>query len=181
MPHYYFDIETTGLDPEEDEIITIQTQKIAVDTGEPLGKLNIISSWEYGEEAIVKEIATIVMNPNLWDFVPVGNNLLFEFKFLENKINKYLKTTVDLEFFFSRPHIDIKPLMILANGGRFKGYHLVLNKNGSGARVPEWYRNDEYDKIIEYVKAEAESFTNFYSKLAKLMLNSFNKRIDEYV
>jgi oligoribonuclease (3'-5' exoribonuclease) len=60
MPHYYLDIETTGLDENTDEIITIQYQKIYVLTGKPIGPLVILKSWEYDEEAIVKEIDSII-------------------------------------------------------------------------------------------------------------------------
>ena len=37
MPHYYLDIETTGLDPKIDQILTIQYQKISVHTGKSAG------------------------------------------------------------------------------------------------------------------------------------------------
>ena len=36
-PHYYLDIETTGLDPKIDQILTIQYQKISVHTGKSAG------------------------------------------------------------------------------------------------------------------------------------------------
>jgi len=35
LPHYYFDIETTGLDPETDQIISIQFQRILLHNGKP--------------------------------------------------------------------------------------------------------------------------------------------------
>jgi len=180
MPPYYLDIETTGLDPKNSEIITIQYQKIAFDTGKPLGPLIILTSWEYDEETIVKEFASIIMNPNVWNFVPVGNNLPFEFKFLVEKINKYLNAGINLEYFISRPHIDIKPIMILANHGRFKGYHLVLNKSGNGSMVPQWYFNNQHDKIINYIKDEAAAFTEFISKIHHLMFNN-NRKVDDSV
>ena len=173
MPHDYFDIETTGLDPETDEILTIQYQKISVMTGKAAGPLTILTSWDYSEEDIVKEIAISMLDENPWNFVPVGNNLTFEFKFLANKIRKYLGKEIDVEFFVSRPHIDIKSVMILANSGKFKGCHLVLGKQGSGADVPTWYQNGEYQNIIDYIEDEAKCFLKFTSEAQRVLGNRF--------
>jgi hypothetical protein len=173
LPHYYFDIETTGLDPETDEILTIQYQKISVHTGKAAGPLTILSSWEYSEEDIVKEIAINMLDEYPWNFVPVGNNLTFEFKFLSCKINKYLGKEIDVGYFMTRPHIDLKSVMILANSGRFKGCHLVLGKQGNGADVPLWYQIGEYQKIIEYIKDEANCFLNFTAEAQRILGERF--------
>lgn len=180
MPHYYLDIETTGLDPEEDEIISLQFQKIAVDTGEPIEPLNLLKSWSPGfsEEKIIRTIEPLILSSNPFSFVPVGNNLNFEFKFLASKFRKYLEMDIDASVFNSRPFIDLKPVMILLNGGRFKGYQLILKKSTDGSKVPIWYHNKEYDKIINYIKEEARVFTEFYSTIHHLM---FNDRIRNFV
>lgn len=172
MPHYYIDIETTGLDENNDEIITIQYQKVSVVTGEPMGPLIILKTWEHGEEDIVKEIAALLLG-DIWDFVPVGNNLIFEFKFLSAKIKKYLGKEIDVEYFISRPHIDIKPIMILANGGKFKGYHLVLGKKGSGADVPLWYQEGRFNLIEDYIQDETKCVLEFVSKVQQTLGNVF--------
>jgi hypothetical protein len=172
MTHYYLDIETTGLDENNDEIITIQYQKVSVTTGEPIGSLVILKAWEYGEENIVKEIAALMLE-DLWNFVPMGNNLPFEFKFISSKIRKYLGTKIDVEYFISRPHIDVKSIMILANGGRFKGCHLVLGKKGSGASIPTWHQEKRFDLIEDYIRDEAQCFLQFVSKAQQTLGNVF--------
>ena len=191
MPHYYLDIETTGLDPDEDEIITIQYQKIALDNGTPEEDLTILKSWTAGssEKKIISEIMPFLMSSNPFHFVPVGNNLNFEFKFLAAKINKYFGMDVDSGYFHSRPYIDLKPLMILLNGGRFKGYQLILNKPFSGSNVPIWYENKEYEKIVNYISTEAAAFAGFYNNIHHLMFNedlkkiifNTNRRMDDFV
>lgn len=191
MPHSYLDIETTGLDPVKDEIITIQYQKIALDTGRPEEPLTILKSWEdeNGEQGIISKIVPLLMSSNPFRFVPVGNNLNFEFGFLARKINQYSNIDIDPVYFHSRPHIDLKPVMILLNGGRFKGYHLILNKSGSGSNVPTWYKNSEYEKIIDYIEDEAGAFVGFYNRVHHLMFNTelretifnSNGRIDDFV
>lgn len=189
MPHYYLDVETTGLNPNKDEIITIQYQKIALDTGSPEDSLKVLKQWKdpEGEKGIIGKILPLITSTNPFQFVPVGNNLNFEFAFIASKIRKYFKLDIDPLYFHSRPHIDLKPVMILLNGGRFKGYHHILNKVGNGSSVPNWFRNQEYDKIMDYVLDEAGAFTSFYTKVHQLMFNKdlkdivFNTRIDDFV
>jgi len=182
MPPYYFDIETTGLNPERDEIISIQYQKIVLHSGKAIGPLEIFTTWshEFSEKNILKKILPLITSPNPFRFVPVGNNLNFEFKFLVNKINKYFDLDINLDYFISRPHMDIKPIMVFVNHGRFKGCHLVLNKFNNGSMVPQWYYNSQYEKIVDYIKHKAVSFTEFISNFLNLMYNN-NKRIDDYV
>lgn len=172
MPHYYFDIETTGLDENIDEIITIQYQKISVISGQPSGPLVILKAWEYSEEVIVKEIATIILGEQ-WDFIPIGNNLTFEFKFLSSKIKKYLNKEINVEYFVSRPHVDIKSVMILANGGKFKGCHTVLGKSMSGANIPTWYKEKQFDFIENYIKEEVACFLQFFAKAQQTLDTAF--------
>ncbi|MCX5718546.1 MAG: hypothetical protein NT055_01035 [Nitrospirae bacterium] len=56
MPEYYFDVETnaTGEKPdiENDEILTIQYQRVSTKTGKPEGQLQILKSWESSEKEI---------------------------------------------------------------------------------------------------------------------------------
>ena len=191
MPHNYFDIETTGLDPEKDKIITIQYQKISLDSGHPEEELKILKSWdqESNEQKIVEEITPLLMSSNPFSFVPVGNNLNFEFRFLAEKIRKYQSIDIDPGYFHSRPHIDLKAVMILLNGGRFKGYHHILNKKNSGASIPIWYKEKKFEEIIQYIIDEASTFTRFYSNVYQLMFNpqlrqiTFNSswRMDDFV
>lgn len=190
MPHYYFDIETAGLDPNKDQILTIQYQKIAIDNGKPEEPLTILSSWKSSERKIVEQIIPKLITSNPFSFVPVGNNLNFEFKFLAAKLTKYCNMDIDSSFFHSRPYIDLKHVMILLNGGRFKGYHLILNKAGNGSDVPKWYQSQEYDKILNYIKHEAKSFTKFYADIHSIIFNKelhhrtfhkLDREIDEFV
>ena len=48
MPPYYFDIETDGLDPANNHIITAQFQKIGLASAKPEGPLTILKSWTDG-------------------------------------------------------------------------------------------------------------------------------------
>jgi hypothetical protein len=51
LPEYYLDIETTGLDPKKDKIITIQYQRLGMLSGREEGPLTILRSWDLDARA----------------------------------------------------------------------------------------------------------------------------------
>ena len=55
MVSYYLDIETNGLDPYQDRIITIQYAELERGTGKQIGELNILKEWELGEEQMLRQ------------------------------------------------------------------------------------------------------------------------------
>ena len=55
MASYYLDIETTGLNPKVDKIITIQFQQLDMNTGSPVGELIILKEWESSEKEMLKQ------------------------------------------------------------------------------------------------------------------------------
>ena len=63
MGNFYLDIETTGLDPNVDEIITIQFQELGRNSGEAIGPLVILKSWESSEKEIIQRfLVKIIVN-----------------------------------------------------------------------------------------------------------------------
>ena len=66
--------------------------------------------------------------------------------------------------------------MILANGGRFKGCHLVLGKKGTGANVAIWYYEKNYSAIINYIKNETQCFLEFVSHTQKLLSSIYGAK-----
>lgn len=171
MAMYYLDIETTGLDPEEDKILTIQYQRLDDrDCGKPIEKLVILKEWESSEEKIVKEFFGIFITENAWGFIPVMQNHLFEFKFLFEKFRKYCGWNIDImKFMFTKPFIDIKYTLVIANNLSFKnaGLDKMTNKESNGSKIPEWYESKEFKKIESYIQQEAESFIEFFQKIVK--------------
>ena len=80
--NYYLDIETTGKDPIQDKIITIQYQKLDRYTAKPTDSLKILKEWESDEKTILTQfISDSNVDGTIWDFVPFGFNLAFEHKF----------------------------------------------------------------------------------------------------
>ena len=123
-------METTGTNFDEDEIITIQWQRLSGFTGETWGELNILKSWDSSEEDILKKFY-----PNLtckpFDFIFVGKNLFFDFCMLNERLKHYGIGEIDLRCLNQRVSLDIKPILVIMNDGNFKGYDKVLPKTNS--------------------------------------------------
>jgi len=172
MGEYYFDIETTGLDYKKDKIITIQYQRILMETGAPISDLVILKEFESSEEEILRNFIPIFVGTKPFDFIPVGKNLRFDFNFLLHKAEKFGIQGIDPHYlWYVKPFKDIKDVLIMLNRGSFAGYDKILDKNGELGKVnvPELYERRRYPEIVEYIKKEADVFITGYQKLIKEM------------
>ena len=170
LAEYYFDMETTGIDFDKDKIITIQWQRLNGFTGEPIGELNILKSWESSEKEIIRTFL-----PNLrckrFDFILVGKNLLFDFCLFSQRIKHYGLGEFDLRWLYDRVWLDIKPVLVIMNKGNFKDYDEVLPKTNpmTNDKIPQLHKDEQYSKIIQYVKDEAKDFIKAYQTLKREM------------
>ena len=170
MAEYYFDIETEGLDPETSQICTVQFQKLSTLSGSPEGDLVIWKAWEKSEREMIAEFHEMFYagpqeKEKVWQFIPIGQNLLFDFNFLNHKVRQHLGKEYLLDFLKDKPFLDIKHILIVKNYGRFHGYDQLLGNTDESAKVGDWFRNGEYDKIESYIKREAENFIAAYRVL----------------
>lgn len=186
MPRFYLDIETAPLewspqnpndtstiaDPDKNKIITIQFQKLAFDTGKPIGELQILKEWESSEEEIVNTflhnnflpVDEVHEKPNIWYFVPVGNNLDFEWQHLTPKFEKYCGIKFNP---YLKPTIDIKSILITINGGAFTGSHHLVGKSGKAKDMAMWYHTEDYSSILDYIVEETEMFLDGYQTICQ--------------
>jgi len=180
MAEYYFDTEV-GCDEEERElfirgeseirperykIITIQFQRLD-ESGRPAEPLRILKEWEMGEEGVIRELSKLINPKKAWQFIPVGQNLMFDLGMLKARAAKH-GIVYDEWFLFNQlPRIDLKHICLGMNGFKFAGSGLdkFCNKPRDGEKVPVWYLNKEYEKILEYVSKEAEEFVSLYGRL----------------
>ena len=72
MGTYYIDIETTGLDALNNEIITIQYVELERGTGVQTSDVHILKTWEMGERGILSAFIeeTPITDPYAFAFVP---------------------------------------------------------------------------------------------------------------
>ena len=170
MPSYYLDIETTGLDPNRDKIITIQYQELDISTGEAVGELKILKEWESSEKEIIRQFVldSKILDSYAFSFVPVGYNLTFEHNFLKRRARIHELIEIDI---LKNPSLDLRAIGVLMNFGQFKGSGLdkITGKKSNGRNIPIWYGNKEYDKIIDYIMNETEEFIKFNAWLYKEM------------
>lgn len=169
--NYYIDIETTGFNPKEDKIITIQYAQLERNTGKQIGDLTILKEWELGgEKQLLEKFIkdTKIISSYDFDFVSVGYNLFFEHKFLNYKSKFYNLAEINI---LCRPHIDLHTVGILINHGEFKGSGLdkITGKSHTGAVIPQWYHSKRYDEITKYIIQEANEFINFGVRLYEVM------------
>ncbi len=101
--NYYLDIETTGLNPYQQKIITIQYMELERNTAKPTGPLKILKEWESDEKTILTEfISNSGINDDYkFNFIPVGFNLEFEHSFL---IGRCITNNIKPVNVLSRPY-----------------------------------------------------------------------------
>ncbi|MBT7102241.1 hypothetical protein HN935_01895 [archaeon] len=170
MGNYYLDIETTGLDPDVDEILTIQYQELERYTGEAIGPLVILKAWESSEKEIIERFLrdSNFSDAYAFSFISVGYNLVFEHNFLKARSAKYGLPEIDI---LNKPFIDLHTIGIMMNRGEFKGSGLdkITGKDRDGMMVPVWNKVGDYDKIVEYIEMETREFVKFNVWLYKRM------------
>jgi hypothetical protein len=158
---YYFDVETTGDDPQQDRIVTVQYQPLADDLT-AVGPFQVIAEWEWGEKQVIQmALEKGVLEPT-WDFVPVGNRLRFDLTFLAERATKWKLIEWDLAklkyFWYTKPYVDLSPILVMLNRGSLtgSGLHHFSDKE-SGARVPKMHREGRFPEIIDYVTRERDA------------------------
>ena len=170
MASFYLDIETTGLNPEKCEIITIQFQELDRWTGEASGELIILKAWESSEKEIIQKFIELsnILDFNDFSFVSHGYNLGFEHKFLMKRSEIHGLPKIDI---LGSPFVDLRHIGILMNNGEFKGSGLdkITGKTGSGFDGLEMYGFEDYKAIEEYIRQEAKAYIKFHAWLRKKM------------
>jgi hypothetical protein len=187
LAEYYFDIETVpkdpndpnkkaSLDPKTGKIVTIQYQKVDTNTGSPLEPLTILKEWESSERTILEQFKPLI-TMNQWNFIPLGYNLTFEFKFMRHKFKEYFDLDFSADDFMDRPKNDLKLVGVILNSGMFVGASLdsFTDKEHGGFKIPIWYREGKHDEIIDYVQKEADAVLTFWQKLKKELPQLFPK------
>jgi hypothetical protein len=168
MPEYYLDIETTGLDPRSDRIITIQYQKLAMVSGRTEGPLTILKEWESSERGILELFLPILLGSGPFSFVAIGFNIPFVYTFILERARAVGLDPPDPVYLIGRkPYLDLKPFAVLMNNGSFKGASLdrFTSLTFSGDIIPKLYEAGDHDRIVSCIEEEAREFQALYRHL----------------
>ncbi len=176
---FYFDVEAEGEDPGQDRLITVQYQPLGDDL-RPIGALTVLAEWEWGEKEMVRAaLQRGVLDPT-WDFVPVGNRLRFDLTFLIERAQRHgirESSAADLRrFWFDKPMLDVGPVLVLMNAGRFEGSSIEnFTAKPPSAQAPMLYRQGKYRELLEYVEKERDATLALLAELRSL-LTAFGER-----
>lgn len=163
MTFYYFDLETTGLDPVNDKIISIQFLKLDDSTGKKIGSLNILKEWDSDESTIIKDFSKFVLDKSLNPmFALVCYNFEFKMTFLNERCKKLKLSPLEL---FTHTILDLRTLAVLMNKGNFKGTALtsMVDSPKGGKLVPILYNVKNFEELEKYVVSKSEAFLKFLS------------------
>jgi len=165
--HYYLDLETYGKgerpDPRKDKILLATVCPIDPRSGKPLAEPTFLRSWEIGEADVTRQLVHRFFGSNQFDAIPVGFALAFDLWFLKHKALQHMKADLGDEVFTQKPIIDLKPAMVLANRGVFKGVTL----GPDGKRIKEWYEDVDLERIERHAHEKFAKFVMEYAKLAR--------------
>jgi hypothetical protein len=175
MGEYYLDIETYSKgvkpDPTTEKIITIQYQKLSTLDGSTESGLQILTEWGFGsEKQMLDTFRKVFLTGRDFDFVPIGANLFgFDLVAICSRLNYHFNLGLGIEFLRSRPVIDIKPVLVMMNYGKFSTNDLLGKKDSP--KVKDWYesgnKTGNYQPIIDYIRGEAGDFIQRYQILKR--------------
>lgn len=161
----FFDIETTGLDPFESQIITIQVRSE--------GETEIWPVWESSEAGVIRSFLSFTERVYRRETRFAGYNILkFDVPFLAQRMQtlgvlnqgSWRRLYENLNWFDMYQFLGDE-------FGKFREWKLGLTKKKPGeitnADIPALYANKEYGKILGYIRDEMEGMEEVYGELQK--------------
>lgn len=141
---------------------------------EPVGHFQVMAEWEWGEKQIIQMILEKGILQANWDFVPVGNRLRFDLTFLIERATKWNLLQWDMAtmkfYWFTKPILDLQPVLILMNRGKFTGSSLhVFADKDAGSKVPVMYLKGLHSEIIDYVTRERDAALELLKQARKIL------------
>ena len=172
MAFYYFDLETTGLDPKNNKIISIQFMKLDDATGKKVDSLNVLKEWIADESTIITDFSKFILekssNPM---FALVCYNFEFKMTFLNERCKKLELSPIEL---FTYTILDLRTIAVLMNKGNFKGTALtsMVEAPKGGKLVPILYNVKNFEELEKYIISKSDACLTFlswaYATLPKL-------------
>jgi DNA polymerase elongation subunit (family B) len=160
----FFDIETTGLDPFNSHLISIQI-RISEET-------IIWKEWEEGEEKIIKHFLDFTDSIYRKETRFIGYNILkFDIPFITQRMRNLsiLNENTWTTLYRSLSWFDL--YQFLGDWyGRFKDWSLGLSGTSSDTvnkQIPDLYSKKEYMTIVTYINTEMTNMERVYESMQK--------------
>ena len=137
-------------------------------TGRIGGDLKILKAWESSEKDILELFLPVFIGSNPFSFIAIGSNIPFVYTFLVERARILDLDAPDPVYLFgSKPYLDIKPFLVMMNGGSFKGASLerFTEMSFRGDLIPKLFMNKDFRRIEECVIEEANEFRKLYVHL----------------
>jgi DNA polymerase elongation subunit (family B) len=155
----FFDIETTGLDPFDNKIITMQVRTN--------GQTTIWKEWELGEKEMITEFLGFTDTVYRKTTKFVGYNILrFDIPFINERMRILGIDDRDSWYKFNRYISWLDLYQFLGDDfGRFRQWKAGLTGKQyetTNKDIPDLYKEGRYERIIEYIKDEMEGFENVF-------------------
>ncbi len=155
-------METTGLDPFKNKIITIQIRHA--------GRTTIWKEWEIGETRCIQSFFDFTEKIKRREVSFVGYNVLkFDTSFLDERLRRSgLMSNERWNIIHSWLHwIDLYQLL---GDSYFKAkhWHSILagkSQETENVQIPALYVGRKYDQIVEYIEKEMEGMEIVYERL----------------
>lgn len=165
-----FDIETSGLDAYQDQIILIGIKRG--------GRIKQWKIWKTNDESVVisKCLKTLKAVP-FYETIVGYNNLKFDVPFITTRLSVFGKMSSEIWslLYRDRKWFDLYQFL----GNDFRTLTSWLDKLGIerkyediiGRDIPKFYENKEYEKIEQHNRDDLNTSVRLYSKLRKMFPN----------
>ena len=160
----FFDIETQGIDPFVDKVITVQVRY--------RGKTTIWKEWELGEAKCIGDFFAFLDTVFRVETSFVGYNLLkFDVSFIDQRL-RHLGAMNKERWQMLHSHLHWVDLYQLLGNAYYKAKHWYGSMAGAkqeteNAMVPDLYAKKDYATILKYIEGEMNSMETVYQGISK--------------
>jgi len=161
----FFDIETTGLNPYEGQVILVGMKRE--------GKIRQWKIWEIGDEGqLIMDVIEEFTKIDLHDTITGFNSAKFDLHFLSTRLSILGKMNSEIwTILHDRKWFDLYQFL----GNDFQSLRLWLGKfevrreypELNGKDVPGYFARKEYDKIVKHNEDDLNTSEELVSKLRK--------------
>ena len=168
------DLETTGLNPFECKVISIQTKKGS--------QVSVWKEWDSDELSIIERFLRFLRSVSGDEVILGYNNLKFDIPFIYQRLSAYDKLDRTIyNLLYNKKWLDLYQFL----GDDYRSMDTWLKRIGlsksstgiTGKDVPKLYLDRKYDVIERYVLEELEMCEKLFHGLTRKYPSFFKDRV----